>query len=47
MKEVCVPASDEEWDGRRTLIRHLYIDKGLTLRELIRCMAREHGFRAS
>jgi hypothetical protein len=47
MNDVCVPVSDEDWNARRALIQHLYLEKNLTLKELIQCMIRNHGFRAS
>jgi hypothetical protein len=47
ISDVCIPVSDEDWHARRALIQRLYLENDLTLKELIHCMKRDHGFRAT
>jgi len=40
-------SSDEDWDYHRKRIENLFIDRGMTLRDVAAAMERCHNFRAT
>lgn len=42
----CRPHTQDEWDQIKPIVRELYIDQDLTLREVSQRLQDEHGFYA-
>jgi hypothetical protein len=40
-----VPSANE-WQEKKSIIRSLYLTRGLPLKEVVRYMSRDHGFKA-
>ncbi|KAK1977491.1 hypothetical protein LZ30DRAFT_601143 [Colletotrichum cereale] len=41
------PESQEDWDAKKDVIRCLYLDENLPLKEIIDVMSKEHSFAAT
>ncbi|OLN97418.1 hypothetical protein CCHL11_00966 [Colletotrichum chlorophyti] len=41
------PKGPDDWEAKKTMIKHFYLDENLPLREIVAIMANEHGFSAT
>jgi hypothetical protein len=42
-----LPPTSEQWESKKDAIKHLYIDEGLKLSEVLQIMEARHGFKAT